>query len=154
MIVLIVEDDAGLVSLWRKFLEPVAREIRVAFDLVEALRLMRFIPPPDVVLLDLGLPGSKAENTLAHILELKEANPQAAVIVITGNVEQQMEALAMKLGADHFARKQDNATSQSALLEVVRVGLSVVSRKGPVYERPLQLLERLTALTSETPHIA
>lgn len=149
MIVLIVEDDSDLAKLWVRYLQTVTTGIRVAHDLPAALVAMRAVPHPDIVLLDLRLPGSKPLNTLQHIAEMKEINPKAVVVVLTGAIEEKLPELAAQLGADGFGYKRDHATSQRNLLLIIADAIKRRSvAKGPIFEPALSVLETLSALTS------
>lgn len=149
MIVLIIEDDEGMARVFRQSILPVASEVRIAHNLVEALIEMRRKPAPDMVLLDLRLPGSRPENTLAHIAELKAVNPRVVVLVITGCVEDHLPALAAKLGADGFRAKMD-VSSQERLLAAVKETLQTRRTSSePVWEKSLQIIERLSEMTQQ-----
>lgn len=150
MIVLIVEDEEAVTCLWRSFLKGIACAVRVAHDLPEALRLMRIIPCPDVVLLDLKLPGSSPMNTLEHIAAFKEICQNVIVIVISGHPDERLPELALTLGAEFFAPKMKYGGSQSRLLTAIKEGIGSFVRRGhqPAYTPALEMLERLTELTA------
>lgn len=153
MIVLIIEDDEAMTQIWTHFLTGVAASVRVAHTLEEGIRLMREEPHPNVVLLDLGLPGSFPRKTLEHIATLKAVNPLAVVIVITGNVEKQMPEIAAALGADNFSRKPEEANSKLALLTSILKGVETARRRNePVYARPLEIYEYLTSKLNALAH--
>lgn len=145
MTVLIVEDDPMVAELWTRLLNPASRDIRVAGNVPEALSKMGVPPPPDLVLLDLRVPGSTPENTLRHIAELKELNPAAVVLVLTGVSDESLPALARQLGADGFSQKMQ-ATSQDALFGVICDALRTKREGEPAYKRSLELLDKLTGL--------
>lgn len=74
---------------------------------------------PDLVLLDLGLPGGSG----AHVLEHMQASPTLApipVIILTGWDSRDFEKLMIELGAAaYFQKPVDN----EELLDVIRVSL-------------------------------
>lgn len=117
--ILIVDDDPGVVDLNRGRFEEFG-EVRYAYNIPDAFEQMRRLPPPDLVLLDLIFPGpehpSSAEETLRHIGLLKQVNPNAVVVVITGSSEERLQQLALEMGADSFLHKRDMA-SQKRLME-------------------------------------
>lgn len=150
MIVLIIEDSAGLAELWRTFLQSLAT-VRVAHMWDTGLKMMAEPPIPDIVILDLGLPDSRPPDTLARIKHLKEINPDATVIAITGNPEENIQLLAENLGADFFAAKLQYGDSQGRLLTAMKEGLTrAISRSAPSYTRGLEMLELVTTHLSRT----
>ena len=147
MTVLIVEDDTNMADALRACIEPVAREIRIAHELPSALGLMGEKPHPNLVLLDLRLPGSTAENTLQHIETFKEINPEALVFAVTGMPDPSLPALAQSLGADAFVSKKE-LVSQRDLLRVIQENLAMRrDTKEPAYKSSVTLLERIAQLT-------
>lgn len=148
MTILIVEDDPGVTRLWERALAPIDAEVRSAITIPDALEQMRKIPPPDIVLLDLRLPGSSATNTLEHISELRKVNPKVLVVVLTGMNDHALPRMAEAMGADGFGTKWEIDT-QRKLLGLVSDSLArrTVSRK-PVFENSLEVLERLSALVT------
>lgn len=148
MTILIVEDEEMVAELWRRFLGALSDDIRIAGTVPDALIQMRKMPPPDLVLLDLRMPGSTPENTLHHIAQLKESNPNAVVLVLTGASDASLPALAMKLGADGFQPK-NTVASQDGLFTAIRDALRPKTEPQPgvpAYQRSLEMLERLTSL--------
>lgn len=145
MTVLIVEDDPMVRELWRRLLSPLTEDIRLAETIPDALAEMRKIPPPDLVLLDLRVPGSTPENTLFHIAALKELNPAAVVLVLTGVSDESLPALARQLGADGFSPKMA-AASQDALFDIICETLRTKKPGEPAYARSVQILDRLSSL--------
>jgi len=81
MSLLIVEDDEPFVALMLHSLKPKA--YRVAHTINEAFALIDQ-EAPDVILLDLSLPGSRVDDTIGQISELKRRSKDATIIVITG----------------------------------------------------------------------
>lgn len=152
MISLLVEDEAMVRELWERLLHPVSDEIRTAETLPDALAKMAMPPPPDLVLLDLRVPGSPSpEFTLQHIRQLKALNPHATVLVLTGVSDPSLPALARELGADGFSPKM-SATSQDALYTAICDAMRSPREGEPVYARSVELLDKLTAfLTPGSP---
>lgn len=143
MTILIVEDEPTIVTLWRRILRNVSQDIRWAKDIAGAFREMRTIPHPDLVLLDLVLPGSSARQTLEQINALKDINPNAVVLVITGSTDDFMPALASSLGADGFRFKPQMA-SQNALLEAIKCAFE--NRRAKQGEKPYERTSELLAM--------
>lgn len=148
MTILIVEDEETVANIWQRFLAPLSDDIRIAPTLNEAFKQMARLPPPDLILLDLRLPGSEsAEGTLQNIRKLKAVNPEAVVLVLTGATDAHLPILAVQLGADGFKQKTSVA-GQEGLLRTIQGILQkrASSPDVPAYARSLELYERLTAL--------
>jgi ActR/RegA family two-component response regulator len=107
--IILVEDDLPFVEILRHWLGD--REIRVAGSLAEAERLIETLPPK-YLLLDLSLPDSMPQQTLARIRSLKKAARDAIVIVITGYGDNRPAAL--ESGADHALDKDDGVFAKLA----------------------------------------
>ena len=83
--ILIVEDDAALRGLWRTALRLEGFEVVEAGDGLEALKLIE-ASPPDLVVLDLGLPvvdGLSVRKDLAA----QVFSRHIPIVVITGSTE-------------------------------------------------------------------
>lgn len=73
-----------------------------AFDTAEGALAALPQAPPDLVLLDIGLPGMNGIEALAHI---KTANPHILVVMITAFEDIDSVIRAMKLGAHDYVVK-------------------------------------------------
>lgn len=142
MTILLVEDQKEIRSIWKQFLNPIEAEIREAESIDEAYYLMQLLPNPDLVLLDLGLPGSGPEITLNQIKTLKEINPKAVVIVITGRISEHLPALAMRMGADAFRNKMELKT-QVELFRTIKQAANSTARN---FQDNIQLFQRVSEL--------
>ena len=81
--VLLVEDDAALRSLFCNALVIAGFAVREAADGMEALRLIDSAPP-DVIVLDLGLPHVTGYDVLYELRQHSHTN-QIPVVIITGS---------------------------------------------------------------------
>jgi DNA-binding response OmpR family regulator len=79
--VLAIEDDRELAYLYQSFLSGEGYEVLVAHDANEGLRLLR--EEPDVVLLDLMLPGTDGYEFLRRLRAGREHIP---VIVVSASL--------------------------------------------------------------------
>jgi len=104
--VLIVEDSAPYAKLLTKQIQR-ASDTEISCDIAsrlnEALSLLE-ADGYDVVLLDLNLPDSDTEETLA---QLKKMNEYAPVVVLTGLEDEQIGLRAVQDGAQDYLVKQD-----------------------------------------------
>jgi serine phosphatase RsbU (regulator of sigma subunit) len=103
--VLLVEDDDGDAVLVGELLREVgaAVVVRRARSLVQAKNL---VSGAACVLLDLGLPDSQGLNGLRQLLQLE---PEAAIVVLTGEASEHLGELAVRAGAQDYLVKGDVA---------------------------------------------
>jgi DNA-binding response OmpR family regulator len=98
--VLIVEDEANLTSLLRKYLEREGFEVHEALDGRVALEVARGAEP-DVVVLDWMLPGLSGIEVLRELRRFS----QAYVIMLTARVEEVDRIVGLSTGADDYLVK-------------------------------------------------
>ena len=101
--ILIIDDDAMLLDLLQLHLSGRSVNVKVAEDAVIALRSI-IEDPPDLILLDLGLPYLNGLDMLQAI----KGDPSTShipVIVITGHDSDEDYRRAMQLGATAFLNK-------------------------------------------------
>lgn len=158
MTILIVDDMPEIILAWRSVIERlgIAREIRAAYSMAEALDQMRRLPFPDLILLDLKLGDSRDPlNTLSKVKEFKAINPFALVLVVTGMPDAALPKIARALGADGFRDKLSMASQASlfgAIKDVCRTAAE--NNPAPAYQRNVDILETVSQLlTPETPAI-
>ena len=103
--VLLVEDDDGDALLVGELLGEVgaAVVVRRARSLTQAKGL---VSGAACVLLDLGLPDSQGLNGLRQLLQLE---PEAAIVVLTGEASEHLGELAVRAGAQDYLVKGDVA---------------------------------------------
>jgi serine phosphatase RsbU (regulator of sigma subunit) len=103
--VLLVEDDDGDALLVEELLSKVGASVVVqrARSLSQAQPL---VPGAACVLLDLGLPDSQGLNGLRQLLELE---PDAAVVVLTGDANEYLGEQAVRAGAQDYLVKGEVA---------------------------------------------
>ena len=99
--VLLVEDDDGDAVLVGELLREVgaAVVVRRARSLVQAKSL---VSGAACVLLDLGLPDSQGLNGLRQLLQLE---PEAAIVVLTGEASEHLGEQAVRAGAQDYLIK-------------------------------------------------
>ena len=122
----IVEDDAGY-----------RRNLRMSLELEEHITVGRVFPscieffealgsetPPDVVLMDLGLPGMSG---IEGIRKMSEVAPDVAVMVLTVFKEKEKVQAALDAGAAGYVLKESDGPEIVKALRTVFAGGSVLS---------------------------
>jgi serine phosphatase RsbU (regulator of sigma subunit) len=106
--VLLVEDDDGDALLVEELLLEVGAAVTVqrARSLTQAKTL---VSDAACVLLDLGLPDSQGLNGLRQLLQL---DPDAAIVVLTGEADEYLGERAVRAGAQDYLVKGDVAGHQ------------------------------------------
>jgi diguanylate cyclase (GGDEF)-like protein len=118
--VLFVDDDPGLLTLLRTTFELIDIEIDEAGSATEATAAIA-AGPPDVVVLDIGLPGEDGLS-LCRRLKADPATSWIGVVLLTGAGEE-AEAPAREAGADAFLRKPFSPLELLAVVERLAGGL-------------------------------
>ena len=99
--VLIVDDDTSIVELLQQYFESSGHHVEIALHGGDALTLIQH-DPPDVVLLDIAMPGLDGVQVLQRILALEAAPP---VIIVTGHEEGALSEQTRALGAFDYITK-------------------------------------------------
>jgi two-component system KDP operon response regulator KdpE len=113
--VLVVEDDAGIRSLIRSSLGVEGFEVQTAVSVSEARALLRH-SPPDVLLLDLGLPDGEGVE-LVRELRQRDSLP---ILVVSARHQEAQKIELLDAGADDYLTKP---FSVAELLARIRVAL-------------------------------
>lgn len=136
-LVLLVEDDPDRVVLTRRALAqaPADPEVEVAETGEAALDRLREHPPPDLVLLDLQLPGLDGFDVLERTGE-DEASPEVPIVVLTSSTETEHMARSYELGANGFVTKPvDYEDFREAVHRTVHFWLEI--NTPPTYGEPV-----------------
>ena len=129
--VLVVDDDISLINMLRDYLLQVMKiELFVAATGEEALEILK-TKKPDVVLLDMQLPGIKGPEILAII---RGKYPKAKVLVVT-SYDSQVKEEVSKLGVDGFFPKP------IVLNEIIERVESVLKSKEATLVEPVALAD-------------
>jgi DNA-binding response OmpR family regulator len=99
--ILVVEDNANLAYGLATSLELEGHEVVLAEDGAAGLRAARE-RPPDLVILDLMLPGMDGYRVLSA---LREGGVAAPVLILTARGEEADKVLGFRLGADDYVTK-------------------------------------------------
>jgi two-component system, OmpR family, response regulator MprA len=98
--VLVVEDDEAIVDVLRRMLRQEGHEVRAAVDGADALRVAEeFLP--DLVVLDLGLPGLDGVEVCRRL----RAESDVPILILTARSELDVRVEGLDSGADDYLVK-------------------------------------------------
>ncbi|MFW6011265.1 MAG: response regulator [Desulfosalsimonas sp.] len=100
--VLLVDDEEEFVRTLSERMEIRGLEALVALDGPQAIEALNTGPLPDVMVLDLRMPGMDGMEVLEYV---KKHKPEIEVIVLTGHGSEKDEQQAMRLGAFDYLQK-------------------------------------------------
>jgi DNA-binding response OmpR family regulator len=127
--ILLVDDDILLRRSLAFNLEQAGYTVNTAASAEDALAMSRR-DPPDLVLLDIGLPGMDGLDALRHLKE----NLNLPVIFLTARRRELDEVLGLELGADDYITKPFDV---DVLLAHIKAVLRRAERGAmPMSERP------------------
>src|ERR1041384_3099917 len=101
----VVDDDSGFAGYLRSFLALRGYEARSYTRGDEIVAAIRQGEPPDIVLLDVAMPGMDGLQTLKA---LKTARPELQVIMLSGREQAATIVEAVRLGAADYVVKPDD----------------------------------------------
>lgn len=101
--VLVVDDEEPILELLKYNLEKEGYEVATAVDGVKAVEMARKFHP-DLVLLDIMMPGMDGVETCRRIREIPEIQ-KTFVIFLTARAEEYSEVAAFDVGADDYITK-------------------------------------------------
>jgi CheY-like chemotaxis protein len=99
--VLVVDDEPEVRQVLHEFLVSRGYDVNVASDGHEALDLLQSIKP-DLVLLDVAMPGLDGVETLKRIVAL---DPSLPVIMVTANADIGVTSKLLAIGAVDYVPK-------------------------------------------------
>jgi two-component system response regulator AtoC len=103
--VAIVDDDSSFAAYLRTFLSLRGYEARCYTRGDELLASMKQAEPPDVILLDVMMPGL---DGIATLRALKTSKPESQVIMLSGRNQASTIVEAVRLGAADYVVKPDD----------------------------------------------
>jgi DNA-binding response OmpR family regulator len=98
--ILLVDDDALMRRSLAFHLEQAGYQVRTAASAEDAIESVRY-SPPDLVILDIGLPGKDGLEALREI----KAQHNLPVIFLTGRRRELDEVVGLEMGADDYITK-------------------------------------------------
>ena len=137
-VILAVDDAEDLLALIGKALST-EYEVKLATDGGEALTLAAQAPQPDLILLDVDMPGATGFE-ICQLLKDDPATAHIPVIFLTGKTEPAEQIEGLDVGAVDYLTKPINA---KLLMARVRIHLALANRQAElerqVQERTAQL---------------
>lgn len=124
--ILVVDDEPDISALVAYHLARATYQVRTAADGLEALRAVE-VQPPDLILLDLMLPGASGFDVLKEIRRRPETNG-VPVILLTARREESDRIEGLELGADDYISKP--FSPQELVLRVRAVLRRAIPRAG------------------------
>ena len=112
--ILVVDDDPNISRLEQLYLEKEGYAVRVAADGLKAIEEFRKLPP-DLVLLDVMLPGADGYEVLKAIRK----SGSIQVIMVTARGETFDKVLCLELGADDYIVKPFDGKEMTARVKAV-----------------------------------
>lgn len=115
--ILVVEDEQDILELLRHVLEKAGHLVRTASTGEDALRELR-LAPPQLLLLDIMLPGMDGLELCRRVRMAKETR-QVPVIMLTARGEENDVVAGLNLGADDYITKPFSPRVLLARLQAV-----------------------------------
>jgi len=104
MKVLIADDDKIIDSALSSAFRKRGWQVMVAFDVMQTMMYAKQKPAPDVILLDLKMPGGTGEMALER-LKTSTLTSNIPVIVVSGTEDPKAPETVKGLGAVDFVKK-------------------------------------------------
>jgi DNA-binding response OmpR family regulator len=98
---LVVDDEEEITAVLQEHFRACGYAVHVAHNGPEALR-MALARRPDAVLLDVTMPGPDGSEILAR---LRALDPTVAVVMLTGNGDEELARKLLREGALDYVRK-------------------------------------------------
>jgi DNA-binding response OmpR family regulator len=118
--ILVIDDNPNVVDMISTFLRGEGYGVLGALTSDDGLKLA-ILARPELVLLDIGLPGA---NGLELLMRIRLMNPSAKVIMVTGNTDPALAREAFRLGALAYVDKPfDLAYLKRVIAMALREGL-------------------------------
>lgn len=104
MNILIADDDRVISTLFSALLRTRGHQSSIAFDAMQTIMYAMRTPQPDLILLDINMPGGTGVEALRK-LKISTKTAGIPVVVVSGTLDPEMEARVRGMGAEGFLRK-------------------------------------------------
>ncbi len=112
--ILVVDDEPQMVNYLRTLLEVESYEVQTVSSGLEAVERIQKDPVPDLVLLDVAMPGLDGLQTLER---LKKIRPGIRVVMLSCLTEPHMVVKAIRLGAQDYLPKPFEKAALAAVVQ-------------------------------------
>ncbi len=102
--VLVIDDSSTIVAVLSKMLRSAGYEVSAAGDAEQGIALALQAPHPELIFLDIVLPGMSGFEAL-RVLRREAATRAVPVIMISGNQQATEQFYSFRIGADDFMKK-------------------------------------------------
>jgi len=127
--VLVVDDDSAVFELLRPYFRDECYDLIAATSGPEAVAAFENAKP-DVVVLDLMLPGMSG---LTVLRELRQIDENALVLLLTGRADEVDRVLGLELGADDYVTKPFSPRELTSRIKaVLRRGRGEAKHRAPL----------------------
>ena len=113
--VLVIDDEAPIRLLCRVNLEAAGIEVSEAEDGISGLEAVH-AEPPDVILLDVMMPGMDGWQVFDHLLQ-DESTAKIPIVFLTARAELRDQARGLELGGVDYVTKPFNPLNLAPLIE-------------------------------------
>ena len=103
MNIIVADDDKVLSKMICGILKESGHTTRAVFDSMQVM-MSAIKDPPDLVILDINMPGGNGVDALRK-LKMSSKTNGVPVIIITGSTDEKLSDEVLKLGASHFLSK-------------------------------------------------
>ena len=148
--ILVVDDDAALLVLFRSTLERAGYKVFEAGNYRECYRVLEQEGPVDAVLLDIMLPEVNGIDILAEII--KRPDPPAAVM-ITGSRSVEHAVTALKLGAYDYLTKPGDTNNTEKFVNVMSHAVNASRAQRRINALESALMEQQSPETVSYTHL-
>ena len=116
MRVLVADDDRDFCHLLSQVFQGRGWEVVPAYDAMQAVMYARGTPQPDVIVLDIAMPGGTGLGALEK-LKASAKTEVIPVVVVSGSIEVEVADQAKARGAVEFLSKPVDPEALALLLE-------------------------------------
>ncbi len=130
--VLVVDDEPTIAEVVSRYLHRAGYDVRTAADGPDALRQVAE-SRPDLVVLDLMLPGINGLEVMRRVRDGSEREP-VAIILLTAKGEESDRVVGLRLGADDYMVKPFSPDELVARVDAVLRRFDTTPDSGPALE--------------------
>jgi two-component system alkaline phosphatase synthesis response regulator PhoP len=113
-VVLVVDDEASIRKIAQAYLEQAGFRVACVENGVDALRQVE-VDPPDLILLDLNLPGMDGMEVAARVRERSDV----FILMLTARAEEADRVAGLRIGADDYLTKPFSPRELVARVEAI-----------------------------------